>query len=82
MFKHNRDKIRLIKIETEQSRAMIDLIQSIVDRERTKENTPEITEKLNQLEMQIGEHRILIADDEALIAKLEQPFLKFWKWAF
>jgi hypothetical protein len=82
MFKHNRDRIRLIKIENEQSRAMIDLIQSIVDRERTKENTPEIIEKLNQMEMNIGVHRILIADNEALIAKLEHPFLTFWKWAF
>lgn len=80
MLKNNRIKLQSVKIETAQSREMIELTQQIVDNERTKENTPEIAAKLNELENTLADHRNLLDQNEKLIAKLEQPFLKFWKW--
>lgn len=82
MLPHNRLRLHSIKIETEQSREMIELTQRIVDHERTKKNTPEIAAKLDELETTLAKHRTILDENETLIAKLEQPFLKFWKWMF
>jgi DNA primase large subunit len=80
MLLKTRVKLASIKQQTANSREIVESIQKIIDNEREKDNTPEINEKLTELEMHIGKHRVLIAENEAMIAKLEQPFLKFWKW--
>lgn len=82
MLPKNRIRLQSIKMETAQSREMIELMQKVVDHERQKDSTPEIAAKLNELETQLAEHRTLLDKNEVLIAKLEQPFLKFWKWMF
>lgn len=77
MFTKRREKLRSIKADTARSRETIAIIQMIVDHERQKTEDFEINTKLTELEMQLGEWRVLLAENEALIAKLERPFWKF-----
>jgi hypothetical protein len=80
LTKRQQIRIASIKQQNAHSREIIDLMQTVVDSQRDREdNTPEINEKLLQMEIDLGEHRILIADNEALIAKLETPIWKIWK---
>jgi hypothetical protein len=80
LTKRQQIRIASIKQQNAHSREIIDLMQTVVDSQRDREdNTPEINEKLLQMEIDLGEHRILIAENEALIAKLETPIWKIWK---
>lgn len=78
MFTNRRARLQTIKADTEHSEELIEIMQKIVDNERQKDNTPEIDEKLTELEMHLGAHRITVCENKALIARLEQPFWKFW----
>lgn len=78
----SRARIAAIKADLPRSREMIDLMQKVVDNESLKDRTPEINAKLEEMKIDLAEHRKLLDETEAGIDKLEQPFLKFWKWMF
>lgn len=73
-----RARIQAIKADTEHSKELIALTQSIVDQEWQKPITPEVRVALEKLENTLGSHRQTVNENEALIAKLERPFWKFW----
>lgn len=75
---YNRARIQSIKQQTANSREMITIFQQILDQEWPKANTPELRMKLEEIEIDLAKHRQLLDENEALIAKLERPFWKFW----
>lgn len=86
LTKYQQARIQSIKTQNTHSREMIAIIQKVLDQEWPKAtfdnvgtHAPAMRMKLEQMEIDLVNHRRLLDENEALIAKLESPIWKIWK---